>query len=100
MTDLVKFLREGGGCLENGNECKAIDARSGCTCAEAADLIEALQSDNARLDKLMSDIAMAWVRMPHQPRGQVPSALDLAISRAADFTTGLHREKNERGGNA
>jgi hypothetical protein len=62
---------------------------------QAVDEIEALRKDNDRLDRLMSDIAMEWVKMPALPRGQPPSPLDVAIMRAADFTTGLHRIKKE-----
>jgi hypothetical protein len=89
MTDIVDVLRMNDESEEWTNIRTAF-------LRQAADEIEALRKDNDQLDRLMSDIAMAWVRIPHPPRGQVPSALDLAISRAADFTTGLHRIEKEQ----
>lgn len=89
MTDIVERLRENSK-LEWDY---TMDLQE-----EAAVEIEALRKDNARLDELMSAIAMEWVKMPHPPRGQVPSALDMAIMRAADFTTGLHRAKQGSAG--
>ncbi len=88
MTDIVDVLRMNDESEEWTNIRTAF-------LRQAADEIEALRKDNDELDRLMSDIAMAWVRIPHPPRGKMPSALDMAISRAADFTTGLHRIKKE-----
>lgn len=98
MTDIVERLRTVG--VMDANSCPQCGApdtdQTDWLMCEAADEIEALRKDLDQLDRLMSDIAMAWVRVPHPPRGQMPSALDMAISRAADFTTGLHRIKKEK----
>jgi hypothetical protein len=48
-TDLVTRLRQGCG----GEPCRMMEARSGCTCAEAADEIERL---HAELDAAHCDI--------------------------------------------
>jgi hypothetical protein len=97
MTDKIDPLQM----LDIVDRLKIYAARPGSAsdlADDAAAEIEALRKDNDRLDRLMSDIAMEWVRIPHPPRGQMPSALDMAISRAADFTTGLHRIREEKGG--
>jgi hypothetical protein len=44
-TDLVTRLRQGCG----GEPCRMMEARSGCTCAEAADEIERLRAREAHL---------------------------------------------------
>lgn len=88
MTDIVERLRQ-------NSELEwdyTMDLQE-----EAAIEIEALRKNNDRLDELMSAIAMAWLQMPPLPRGKPHSALDLAIVRAADFTTGLHRAKEGKG---
>jgi hypothetical protein len=41
IKDLIKRLRDGEPCIECCNDrCKSMDARSACTCAEAADELE------------------------------------------------------------
>jgi methylphosphotriester-DNA--protein-cysteine methyltransferase len=49
MTDIVQRLRSGEVCINN--PCRMMDARSGCTCAEAADAIERLRDDLAETNR-------------------------------------------------
>jgi hypothetical protein len=52
MSDIVKRLNRGEGCLEEGGKtCISMDAESGCICAIAADTILALRASNAELVK-------------------------------------------------
>lgn len=43
MTDIAKYMRKGGPCVEHGQKCRVMDAASGCACASAADEIEFLR---------------------------------------------------------
>src|SRR5512139_1782560 len=41
-VELVKRLRAGEPCADMANKCRAMEARAGCICAEAADALERL----------------------------------------------------------
>lgn len=50
MSDeLIQWFRNGGECAERGEECRVRDAKSGCTCTNAADTITALRAEVKRL---------------------------------------------------
>ena len=57
--DIVQRLRDGLPCF--GDECKTRDGRS-CMCAEAADRIEALEAEVARLNDVLAytDFGECW----------------------------------------
>lgn len=60
-NDLLTRLRTGYLCETEGCRCHAIEARSGCQCAEAADEIERLQRELDRRSPLSGDEqAEAW----------------------------------------
>lgn len=48
-SDLIARLRNGEPCIEFNDCCEVMDARSGCTCAEAADELARLTAENERL---------------------------------------------------
>lgn len=44
MSDILEVMRTGMPCVDAGRRCKAMEARSGCDCARAADEIERLRA--------------------------------------------------------
>ena len=61
MSDIVKRLNKGEGCLEEGGKtCISMDAESGCICAIAADEITALRAEVERLKRSRDRYRVAW----------------------------------------
>lgn len=58
MSDLIENLRVGYQCQPD--DCAMKNARSGCICAEAADQIEQLEAENARLQVELLDLQAAY----------------------------------------
>lgn len=58
MTDIVERLRGAETCRESGRPCRAMDARSGCCCAAAADEIERLRAANDKVCSMLLDAAI------------------------------------------
>jgi hypothetical protein len=66
MTDIVERLRRGEACIDH--KCRMMEARSGCTCAEAADKIE-------RLWEALVVLVADWDAVPEDV--QVPEEINI-----------------------
>jgi hypothetical protein len=96
MMDIVERLRRGEPC-DGGNQCRIMEASSGCTCAEAADEIERLravlkdrlvllQDAYAQIERLREEVARleqkciklsdAIVDVARHAAGEFPSVRD------------------------
>jgi hypothetical protein len=50
-ADIIAWYRNGGECAERGEQCRVMEAASGCNCALAADEITRLRAEVERLTK-------------------------------------------------
>jgi hypothetical protein len=65
MTDdLVKRLRDGGPCWDMGHKCRAMEAKSGCICAESADALERLSQQQAEPTRSQKLAEAGFTRRP------------------------------------
>jgi hypothetical protein len=53
--DIIAWFRNGGECAERGEQCRVMEAASGCNCALAADTITALNARVAELEAALLD---------------------------------------------
>jgi hypothetical protein len=52
-ADIIKWFRNGGECAERGEQCRVIEAASGCNCALTADTITALEARVKELEGVL-----------------------------------------------
>jgi hypothetical protein len=56
-ADIIAWFRNGGECAERGEQCRVMEAASGCNCALIADTIAALE---ARVKELEAALRSAY----------------------------------------
>jgi hypothetical protein len=55
-ADIIAWFRAGGECAERGEQCRVMEAASGCNCALAADTITALTARVKELEGVLRDL--------------------------------------------